>query len=326
MEARNPCRRAVKEARRKNLPRTASTLRASDIDTASKTSPPAASTKNPFPPTAARPEQRFDCEAGDRPPPSSPSQAPTVAATKARRQSNPSPAQTGPAHRLDSRTPPSPYPGACRGTALQQAETEPRHRARVSRRNTDTPSALADHRRRRGLAPARTEHRHPDQREEETYEQPLPSMALHPGTRVLLHSSPHAPRNFFFTRPVASGPSIRQRSGRGSPRLPRSATWGPSRACVRAAAPRPATRPGTGQPPGRCGASASAISLTWPSPAWSRCSRSGVRKRRRASARAAGRAAHAQPRLDEGPQQPRPDRALVIGAVALERTALVARL
>ena len=85
------------------------------------------------------------------------------------------------------------------------------------------------------------------------------------------------------------------------------------RAGARCAAARRATRPGTGQPPGRCGGSASATSEMWPRPALPRCSRSGERKRASASRLRSRRvAAHAQPGLDERTHQPGPDGALVV--------------
>ena len=96
----------------------------------------------------------------------------------------------------------------------------------------------------------------------------------------------------------------------------RSLCGSPTRRLARRSSP--SDQAWNGQPPGLCGGSPSAISETWPSPATSRCARNGARKRSSRLALRLGRvAAHPQPGFDERPEQPGPDRALVVGAIAL---------
>ena len=93
---------------------------------------------------------------------------------------------------------------------------------------------------------------------------------------------------------------------------------------LRAAISSPSDHAWNGQPRGVCGASPSAISNRCPRPAIAERARRAARRTASRASRASRRvvAVDAQPRVDERADEPRPHRALVIGAVALRRRRL----
>ena len=130
------------------------------------------------------------------------------------------------------------------------------------------------------------------------------------GAQALREAPRHRPRAGL----AAHAGRVAARASRPVARGPRRppAPWG-----ARAAA-RPRTSAWNGQPVAACGAAASAVSDTEPRPHSARCSSSP-------SSTPATSTSQARRRVDVGPDQPGPDRSLVVGGVALGRPAAVVR-